>query len=164
MNDSKKKRPSWGEYFVGIMNMVGARGTCDRGQAGCVITCDNRILATGYAGAPSGIAHCDDVGHEMHTVTHADGRESQHCIRTTHAEQNALMSAARHGVSTENGTLYCKMTPCYICAKLIINAGISSVVALNDYHAGNRSKEIFKEANINYQLVNNHIESYENQN
>jgi dCMP deaminase len=164
MNDSKKKRPSWDEYFVGIMNMVGARGTCDRGQAGCVITRDNRILATGYAGAPSGIAHCDDVGHEMHTVTHADGRESQHCIRTTHAEQNALMSAARHGVSTENGTLYCKMTPCYICAKLIINAGISRVVALNDYHAGNRSKEIFKEANINYQLVNNHIESYENQN
>jgi len=164
MNNSKKQRPSWGEYFIEIMNMVGKRGTCDRGQAGCVITRDNRILSTGYAGAPSGIAHCDDVGHEMHTVTHDDGHESRHCIRTIHAEQNALMSAARHGVSTENATLYCKMTPCYICAKLIINAGINHVIALNDYHAGKRSKEVFKKANVGYKLLNNHIEDYENQN
>lgn len=164
MENTSQTRPNWDEYFIEIMGTVGKRGTCDRGQAGCVITRDNRILATGYAGAPSGIAHCDDVGHEMHTVTHADGRESQHCIRTTHAEQNALMSAARHGVSTENATLYCKMTPCYICAKLIINAGIKRVIALNDYHAGNRSKEVFNEANVSYELLNNQIEAYENQN
>lgn len=163
MNDSKKQRPNWDEYFIDIMAIVGTRGTCDRGQAGCVITRDNRILATGYAGAPSGIAHCDDVGHEMHTVTHSDGRETQHCIRTTHAEQNALMSAARHGVSTENATLYCKMTPCYICAKLIINAGITRVIALNDYHAADRSKEVFAEAGISYELINNQTQQYSNQ-
>ncbi|MFT7328076.1 MAG: dCMP deaminase [Crocinitomicaceae bacterium] len=163
MNETLK-RPSWDQYFIEIMNMVGKRGTCDRGQAGSVIVRDNRILATGYAGAPSGIAHCDDVGHEMHTVTHPNGKESQHCIRTTHAEQNAIVSAARHGVGIEGSTLYCKMTPCYACAKLIINSGIDRVVALNDYHVGDRSKEIFKEANIRYELLNNQIEDYENQN
>lgn len=163
MENKSPKRPSWDEYFIEIMYMVGKRGTCDRGQVGSVITRDNRILATGYAGAPSGIAHCDDVGHEMHTITHDDGRESQHCIRTTHAEQNAIVSAARHGVAVEGGTVYCKMTPCYTCAKLIINAGITRVVAAKDYHAGNRSKEIFQEAGIEYELLDSDIESYYNQ-
>ena len=100
----------------------------------------------------------------MHTVTHDDGQQSQHCIRTTHAEQNAIVSAARHGVSIEDATVYCKMTPCYVCAKLIINAGIKRVVALNDYHAGNRSRLIFKEAGIMYELLNTEVEHYENQN
>lgn len=144
--------------------MVGKRGTCNRGQVGSVITRDNRILSTGYAGAPSGIAHCDDIGHEMHTVTHPDERVSQHCIRTSHAEQNAIVSAARYGVAVEGGTVYCKMTPCYACAKLIINAGIKRVVAAKDYHAGNRSKEIFKEAGVRYELLDSEIEEYENQN
>jgi len=163
MNSNSQKRPSWDEYFINIMDIVGTRGTCDRGQAGCVITRDNRILATGYAGAPSGIEHCDDVGHEMHTVTHADGHESQHCIRTTHAEQNALMAAARHGVSTEGGTLYCKMTPCYICAKLIINTGIKRVIVLNDYHAAERSKQVLSEARVTFELLNDEFEKYDNQ-
>jgi dCMP deaminase len=161
MNDSKKQRPSWDEYFIEIMQSVGKRGTCDRGQAGCVITRDNRILATGYAGAPTGIAHCDDVGHEMHTVTHAEGIISEHCIRTTHAEQNSVSSAARHGASIEGGTLYCKMSPCYACAKIIINAGISRVVAAKDYHASTRSKEIFDEAGIHFDLLDAAIEEYE---
>jgi len=164
MNTSSKTRPSWDEYFIEIMHMVGKRGTCDRGQAGSIITRDNRLLSTGYAGAPSGIAHCDDVGHEMHTITHVDGTESQHCIRTTHAEQNAIAAAARHGIKIEGGTLYCKMTPCYICAKLIINSGIKRVVALKDYHTGERSKEVFKDAGIIYDLLNPEIEHYENQN
>ncbi|MCA9353172.1 cytidine/deoxycytidylate deaminase family protein [Patescibacteria group bacterium] len=163
MNEHAHARPSWDEYFIEIMHTVGKRGTCDRGQAGAVITRNNRILATGYAGAPSGIAHCDDVGHEMHTVTNPDGTESQHCIRTTHAEQNAIAAAARHGVSIEGGTLYCKMTPCYACAKLIINAGIKRVVALRDYHAGTRSKEVFIEANIAFDLLNTDTEAYDNQ-
>jgi len=163
MSNKQQSRPTWDEYFVEIMNVVGSRGTCDRGQAGSVITRDNRILATGYAGAPSGIAHCDDVGHEMHTVTNPDGTESQHCIRTTHAEQNAIAAAARHGVSIQGGTLYCKMTPCYACAKLIINAGIKRVVALRDCHAGTRSKEVLSEANITFDLLNADTETYDNQ-
>lgn len=161
--NAKSQRPSWDEYFIEIMDMVGRRGTCDRGQSGCVITRDNRILATGYAGAPSGVDHCDDVGHELHTVTHDDGHESQHCIRTTHAEQNAIVGAAQYGVAIGGSTLYCKMTPCYTCAKLIINAGIKRVVALRDYHAGDRSKQVFQEAGINYELLNAEIEAYENQ-
>lgn len=160
MEKESKTRPSWDEYFIEIMHMVGKRGTCDRGQAGCVITRDNRILSTGYAGAPSGIAHCDDVGHEMHTVTHSDGRVSEHCIRTTHAEQNALISAARHGVVIEQATLYCKMTPCYVCAKLIVNAGIKRVVAWRDYHASQRTKEIFAEVGIELVLINTEEQIY----
>ena len=137
------------------------RGTCDRGKAGCVIACDKRILSTGYVGSPAGTAHCDDVGHEMHTVIQEDGTESRHCIRTTHAEQNAIANAARFGIKLEGATLYCHMTPCYTCAKMIINAGIKRVVCNLDYHAGGRSKEIFKEAGVKYELVNEKMETYD---
>ena len=157
------KRPSWDEYFLGIAKMVAERATCDRGRAGCVIARNKRILSTGYAGAPPGIAHCDDVGHEMHTVTHEDGTQSKHCIRTTHAEQNAIVQSAQTGTALVGSTLYCHMTPCYICAKLIITAGIVRVVAEKDYHAGARSKEIFKEAGIKYELLNNETMQYTNQ-
>jgi dCMP deaminase len=159
-NDEQHNRPSWDEYFIQIMEMVGARGTCDRGKSGCVIVKDKRIISTGYVGAPAGCKHCDEVGHEMHTVIHEDSTESRHCIRTTHAEQNAIVQAARVGVSTDGATLYCKMTPCYVCAKMIINAGIVRVIALKDYHAGSRSKDLFKEANVQYELLNEEVEEY----
>lgn len=157
------KRPSWDEYFIQIMNMVGNRGTCDRGRSGCVITKDKRLIASGYVGSPIGCPHCDEEGHEMHTVIHEDGHESRHCIRTAHAEQNAICEAARMGISLDGATLYCKMTPCYTCAKMIINSGIKRVVAEQDYHAGNRSKEIFKEAGVSYELLNNTVTKYEDQ-
>jgi dCMP deaminase len=154
------KRPSWDEYFLEIMHAVGARSTCDRGRSGCVIVKDKRIIATGYVGAPSGCAHCDESGHEMHTVIQEDGTQSKHCIRTTHAEQNAIATAAKFGISTDGATLYCKMTPCYVCAKILINAGVSRVVAENDYHAGARSKALFKEAKVRYVLVKNETVIY----
>ncbi len=157
----KTKRPSWDEYFLNIVKIVGTRGTCDRGKAGCVIVRDKRILSTGYVGSPAGTAHCDDVGHEMHTVIQEDGTKSRHCIRTTHAEQNAIANAARFGVKLDGATLYCHMTPCYACAKMIINAGIKRVVCDLDYHAGERSKEIFKEAGVKYELINNKMETYD---
>jgi len=157
------KRPSWDEYFMDIVKMVGTRGTCDRGRSGCVIVKDKRVVSTGYVGSPVGLPHCDDIGHEMHTVTHEDGHDSRHCIRTAHAEQNAIAQAARFGVSLEGGTLYCKMTPCYACAKMIINAGIKRVVCEQDYHAGQRSKEILAEAGIKYDLLNNAITAYADQ-
>lgn len=159
----KYQRPSWDEYFLKITEMVGSRGTCDRGRAGCVITLDRRIVATGYAGSPIGLPHCDEVGHEMHTVTNPDGSTSRHCIRTTHAEQNAICEAARMGIALEGGTLYCKMTPCYTCAKMIINAGIKRVVCAQDYHAGARSKEIFKEAGLKFDLINDQVTEYQDQ-
>ncbi len=156
-------RPSWDEYFLKIVEMVGSRGSCDRGRAGCVITRDRRIVSTGYAGSPVGLPHCDEVGHEMHTVTHHDGTQTRHCIRTAHAEQNAICEAARMGIALEGGTLYCKMTPCYACAKMIINAGIKRIVCAQDYHAGSRSKEIFQEANIEYSLISSETTTYQDQ-
>lgn len=161
--ESKSLRPSWDEYFMGISEMVGTRATCDRGKSGSVIVRDRRILSTGYVGSPAGVAHCDEAGHEMHTVKHEDGTETRHCIRTTHAEQNAIVQAARVGVSLDGGTLYCKMTPCYACAKIIINAGIVRVVASQDYHAGGRSKEIFNEADVEYVLLSGDMVTYDDQ-
>lgn len=162
-NQAKSVRPSWDEYFMEITKMVGTRGTCDRGRSGSIITKDKRIISTGYVGSPIGVPHCDEAGHEMHTVVHEDGHESRHCIRTAHAEQNAIVQAARFGIALDGGTIYCKMTPCYACAKMIINAGIKRVVCEQDYHAGQRSKEVFAEAGIQYNLLNDIMTEYEDQ-
>ncbi|MEK6900897.1 MAG: deaminase, partial [Nanoarchaeota archaeon] len=113
---------------MGIVDAVSKRATCDRGRTAVVIVRDKRILATGYVGAPMGLPHCDEVGHEMKKLVHEDGRISQHCVRTSHGEVNAIALAARNGVSIESGTLYCKLEPCYNCAKMVINAGIVRVV------------------------------------
>lgn len=157
------KRPSWDEYFLALADMVGSRGTCDRGRSGCVITRDKRIISTGYVGSPAGLAHCDEVGHEMHTVTGEDGVQSRHCIRTAHAEQNAINNAARDGMAVKDSTLYCKMLPCYKCAQSIINAGIVRVVAAKDYHATKRSKEILKEAGVEFTVIDESVETYSDQ-
>jgi dCMP deaminase len=157
------QRPSWDEYFIQLAEMVGTRGTCDRGRAGAILVRDKRILATGYVGSPVGTAHCDEVGHEMHTVTQEDGTTSRHCIRTAHAELNAITNAARFGVSVDGSTLYCKFLPCYTCAKAIINAGVKRVVALKDYHASRQSKDIFEKANVKLEIINKEIESYKDQ-
>ena len=146
-------RPSWDEYFIQLSEMIGTRGTCDRGMAGAVIVKNKRILSTGYVGAPVGLPHCGEVGHEINTVINEEGKESRHCMRTAHAEQNAISNAARVGVAIEGGILYCKMTPCYKCAQSIINSGISRVVALKDYHGGIRTKEIFKHAKIKLEIL-----------
>ena len=161
-NGGEYVRYTWNEYFSKIVEVVGGRATCDRGRSSCVIVKDKRLLCTGYVGSAAGTVHCDEVGHEMHTVRHEDGHETQHCIRTAHAEQNAIANAARFGVALEGATLYCHMTPCYACAKMIINAGIKRVVANKDYHAGGRSKEIFKEAGVIYDLLNEEMQMYDN--
>lgn len=153
-------RPSWDEYFLKIVDMVRSRGTCDRGRTGCVITKNKRIVTTGYVGSPIGLAHCDEIGHEMHTVTHPDGTQSRHCIRTLHAEQNAICQAARYGTSLEGATIYAKLAPCYTCAKMIINAGIKRVVCLEDYHGSARSKAIFAEAGIQLKILNDRVATY----
>jgi dCMP deaminase len=98
----------------------------------------------------------------MNTVIQADGTQSKHCIRTTHAELNAIAQAAKVGVSTDGATMYCKMTPCYTCAKLIINAGIKRVVAENYYHGGGRAADIFREAGVKYELLNEAVVTYSN--
>jgi len=153
-------RPSWDEYFIEIMDAVGKRATCDRGRSGCVIVKEKHILATGYVGAPAGVAHCDDVGHELSTVVDENGLESKHCIRTAHAEQNAIVHASRVGTSLLGSTLYSHMAPCYACAKMIINAGIVRVVSKKDYHRASRAKDIFKEAGVEFELLNTEMETY----
>jgi len=157
------QRPSWDEYFIGMANYVGSRATCDRGRSGCVIVRDKRVISTGYVGSPPGLPHCDEVGHEMHKVINEDGSESLHCVRTAHAEQNAIAQAARFGVPLEGATLYCKMVICYTCAKLIITAGIKRVVAQNDYHVSKRSKEILKKAGVKLEIINKEIQKYDKQ-
>ncbi|RME53924.1 hypothetical protein D6783_00480 [Candidatus Woesearchaeota archaeon] len=157
------ERPDWDEYFLGIMHAVAKRATCDRGRSGCVITRDKRLLTTGYVGAPVGLPHCDEVGHLFKTVYDQKGNKKQHCIRTTHAEQNALIQAARHGISVEGATIYCTMTPCLDCTKMIINAGIKRVVAEKRYHADQQSLSFFKEAGIVVDILNDEVLTYKKQ-
>lgn len=146
-----------------IARTVATRSTCDRGRVGCVIVRDKQILVTGYAGSPKGMPHCDEAGHQMKTMIHEDGHQSQHCVRTAHAEQNAIVQAAKLGIAIDGGTLYCKMTPCSTCAKMIINAGIRRVVCEKRYHAGAESEEMFRQAGVTLDFFDGTIEEYANQ-
>ncbi len=157
------ERPSWDKYFLKVADVVADRATCDRGRSGCVIAKNKRILTTGYVGAPSGMPHCDEVGHKFKEVTHEDGSSSQHCVRTSHAEENAIVQAAKLGVSIEGATLYCRMTPCYTCAKMIINAGIERVVCERDYHASEDTKSIFQKAGVALEIMNDEVQEYDKQ-
>ena len=138
------KRPTWDEYFMEVCHAIAKRATCNRGRSGCVIEKDNQILVTGYVGAPVGLPHCDEVGHQIKKLTHEDGTVTEHCVRTVHAEQNAICQAAKRGISIDGATLFCKMTPCRTCAMMIINCGITRVVCEKKYHAGEESEEMFK--------------------
>ncbi len=159
----KYVRPSWDEYFMGMTNAVAKRATCDRGRAGCVIVHDKQILVTGYVGSPRGLPHCDDIGHLMKKVIHEDGSVTQHCVRTVHAEQNAITQAARRGIALEGSTLYVKMTPCRTCAMLIINCGIERVVCQMKYHTGKESEEMFKQAGVKLEYFSEETLKYDNQ-
>lgn len=156
----KHIRPSWDGYFIKVMHAVAERATCDRGRSGCVIAKDRQILTTGYVGSPPGQPHCDEVGHEMHEVINDDGIVSEHCIRTIHAEQNALIQAAKRGVAVGGADLYCQMTPCYTCAKLIVASGIKRVVAYKDYQRAEKSRKLFKDAGILYELIHSEVQKY----
>jgi len=163
MTETNYTRPSWDEYFMEVVRAVAKRATCDRGRSGCVIARDKQILVTGYVGSPKGMPHCDEVGHQMKTMVHEDGRQSQHCVRTAHAEQNAIVQAAKLGVGIDDGTVYCKMTPCSTCAKMIVNAGIARVVCEKRYHAGSESEEIFRQVGIELDYFDDEIEHYDKQ-
>lgn len=156
-------RPSWDEYFIGIVQAVSQRATCDRGKTGVVIVKDKQILATGYVGSPIGLPHCDEAGHQIKKVTHEDGTESHHCLRTNHAEINAICQAARRGISIDGATLYCKMAPCHTCAKALINAGIKRIVAEKRYHQDKQAVELLKLANIQFEALNDEVVGYERQ-
>jgi dCMP deaminase len=162
-NEEKYQRPSWDEYFLHVADTVAQRATCDRGRSGCVIVKNKQILVTGYVGSPSGLPHCDDVGHQMKKTIHEDGSITNHCVRTVHAEQNAICQAAKRGIALEGSTLYCRMTPCRVCAMLIINCGIKRVVCEKKYHAGAESEEMFAMAGVELEFVSQEVMQYSNQ-
>ncbi|MFA6520041.1 MAG: deaminase [Candidatus Paceibacterota bacterium] len=123
---TKRSRPSWDEYFLGIVDGVGARATCDRGGKGCVITINNRILSTGYLGSVSGLPHCDEVGHDVKS-----DQDLNSCARTIHAEHNAITQALSFGIPLEGATIYCEKAPCQACAKMITTLGITKIITKN---------------------------------
>lgn len=139
----KSNRPSWDEYFLEIAKVVAKRSTCDRSHVGAVIAKNKVILSTGYNGAPRGLPHCDDVGHEI-----VDG----HCIRTAHAEANAIAQAAKNGASIEGASLYLTISPCYDCFKMIVNAGIKEVIYdsfyMSRYNASKAVLTLAKKAGV----------------
>ncbi|HXV61487.1 MAG TPA: dCMP deaminase family protein [Vicinamibacteria bacterium] len=112
-------RPEWDSYFMGFARAASARATCDRKHVGAVIVVDHQVAATGYNGSVRGLPHCDDVGHDM-----VDG----HCVRTIHAEMNALAQAARRGVKVEGAWIYTTASPCWDCFRVLVNAGIQRFI------------------------------------
>jgi len=156
-------RPSWDEYFLGLVDQVAARATCDRGKSGCVVVRNKRIICTGYVGSPSGLPHCDESGHEMKQLIDEDGTMRQHCVRTVHAEQNAICQAARYGLQLDGTTLYCSMEPCRVCAMLISSSGIARVVAKRRYHAGQDTRSILSQAGVDLDIIDDVVERYDDQ-
>jgi dCMP deaminase len=139
-------RPSWDEYFMEITRLVVSRSTCVRRQVGAVIVKDKKILATGYNGAPSGLPHCLEVGCLRDELGIPSGERHELC-RGLHAEQNAIIQAAYHGVSINGATLYCTNLPCIICTKMLINAGIARVVYGEGY-ADPLARQIWEESSV----------------
>jgi len=142
-------RPNWDDYFMAITRIIATRGTCDRLRAGAIIVKKNRIISTGYNGSPPGLPHCDDVGHLM---------EEGHCIRTIHAEHNAILQAAiLSGASTDGSTMYTKFSPCMHCAKYIVAAGIKRVV-IGKLYRGEKAVEYLKEAGVQIDIYKENSE------
>jgi len=164
MEEKKYVRPNWDEYFLGLIEPISRRATCDRGRSGAIIVSPHHtILATGYVGSPPGQPHCDEVGHIMRTVIDENGNQSQHCVRTLHAEENAILQCAKDGIRIEGATLYCKMVPCYNCAMRIVRVGIKRVVAQKRYHADALSVKLFEDALVELAVIENTTEEYKNQ-
>ena len=154
-------RPTWDEYFIEMADAVSKRATCDRGKSGCVIVRDKQLLVSSYVGSPMGFPHCSEVGHQMKKVTHEDGTVTEHCMRTIHAEQNAICQAAKLGISINGATIYTRMTPCRTCAMLIINCGIKRVVSERKYHAGRESEKMFEAAGVELDYQYEELQQYE---
>ncbi len=131
-------RPGWDEYFMEVARTVATRATCPRASVGAVLVRGHRILTTGYNGAPRGVAHCTEVSCEM---------VGGHCVRSTHAEANAVVQGALHGVSLDEATAYCTHQPCVNCAKLLVSAGIVRIV-YRDSYVDPFSQQLLAEAGV----------------
>lgn len=139
-------RPTWDEYFMTITSEVAGRSTCLRRSTGAVLVRDKRILATGYNGVPAGLTHCETAGCIREARGIASGENHELC-RGIHAEQNAVIQAARHGIPIDGATAYCTHQPCVLCAKILINAGISEIV-YRDAYPDSLATDMLAEARI----------------
>ncbi|MDD9300853.1 MAG: cytidine deaminase [Desulfobacter sp.] len=140
------ERPSWDEYFMGITDLVASRSTCLRRKVGAVLVKEKRILCSGYNGAPSSVPHCRETGCLREQLKVPSGEKHELC-RGVHAEQNAIIQAAYHGIAVSGAVLYCTTQPCSICAKMIINAGIKKVYYKEGYDDP-LSLEMFDQAHV----------------
>jgi dCMP deaminase len=139
-------RPTWDEYFLNLAVQAASRSTCLRRQVGAVLVRDKRILATGYNGAPRGVSHCLDVGCLREQLGIPSGERQELC-RAIHAEQNAVIQAALHGVAIEGATLYSTLHPCVMCAKILINCGVREIHYVEGY-PDELSRSLLEEAGV----------------
>lgn len=144
--ETPKKRPSWDDYFMKMAQVVSERSTCLRRQVGAVIVKDKQILSTGYNGSPIGLKHCAEVGCLRQKLQIPSGERTEIC-RAVHAEQNALVQAAKHGVEIDGAILYTTVQPCVLCTKMIINAGIRRVIYAKPY-PDTLAQQIAEEADL----------------
>lgn len=147
MQRRKLNRPAWDEYFMNIAHVVATRGNCLRRQVAAIIVKDHLIVATGYNGTPRGIRNCCDGGCPRCAGNSPSGANLGDCI-CAHAEENAITQAAYHGVSIRGATLYSTLSPCLLCAKMIINAGIRKVIYEEEYQFNRQTRRLFTEAGI----------------
>ena len=141
-HNPEKGRPSKEEYYLRIAEVVAERSTCPRLHVGAVIVSNDMIISTGYNGAPRRLPHCTEVGCEI---------ENGHCVRTIHAEMNAILQAAYHGASTKDAALFTNFLPCKNCAKAIINSGVATVIFREVYENGDvpATRQLFNQAGVN---------------
>lgn len=145
-------RPSWDEYFMQMAELTAKRSTCLRRNVGAIIVKDKHIIATGYNGAPKGLPHCEELGGCLRQKLGVHSGERHELCRALHAEQNAIIQAATLGQSIEGATIYVTHQPCIICAKMIINAGISRIVVRSGY-PDKMAEDMAREANLRIEML-----------
>lgn len=147
MATNPTQRPEWDEYFMDIAHVVSKRGNCSRRKVAAVIVSDRRIISTGYNGTPRGIENCFEGGCPRCAGDAPSGKALGECI-CAHAEENAIVQAAYHGIAVRKSTLYCMLSPCLMCTKMIINAGIKEVVYETEYHFSDQARSLFATAGV----------------
>ena len=146
------ERPTYDEYFMEMAKVVSKRSTCIRRKVGAILVKDKHILSTGYNGAPKGLKHCSEIGCLREELNVPSGERHELC-RGLHTEQNAIIQAAVFGVSIKDSVLYCTNTPCVVCVKMLINAGVKEIVFSGDY-PDDLAKKILGESNIKIRCLN----------
>jgi len=147
MKKESFQRPNWDDYFMDIAHVVSTRGNCSRRKVAAVIVNGNRIISTGYNGTPRGIKNCFEGGCPRCASDAPSGKSLGECI-CAHAEENAIVQAAYHGIAVRGSTIYCTLSPCLMCTKMIINAGIQEVVYETEYHFTEQARALFAEADV----------------